>query len=65
MKLTPVLNDCIQTIYGAYAEAEILVLSRYFFIEIPCASTLYFAWESSAVSSQISMYLSIEKLGRQ
>ena len=22
MKLTPVLNDCIQTIYGAYAEAE-------------------------------------------
>ena len=69
IKLTPIFNDCAQTAYAAYAEAakrkERLVISRYFMIEIPSASTLFFAWESSTGASKIGMNLSIEKLGRQ
>ena len=69
IKLTPVFNDCMQTVYAACAEAakrkEMLVLSRYFIIEISSASTLFFAWDSSAGASEINMSLSIEKLGRQ
>lgn len=69
IKLTPIFNDCAQTAYAAYAEAakrkERLVISRYFMIEIPNASTLFFAWESSTGVSKIGMNLSIEKLGRQ
>ena len=69
IRLTPVLNDCAQTIYTGYAEAakrkETLTISRYFIIELSTASTLYFAWDSSADTSEINMSLSIEKLGRQ
>ena len=69
IKLTPVFNDCMHTIYTAYAEAakrkKILVISRYFIIEIPNASRLFFAWDSSESSSKINMNLSIEKLSRQ
>ena len=69
IKLTPILNDDRQTIYTAYAEAanrkEMLVIARYFIIEIPVRSTLFFAWRSSACDSQINMNLSIEKLCRQ
>ncbi len=69
IKLTPIFNDCKQTMYTAYAEAEkrkeILVISRYFIIEIPTGSTLFFAWHSSAGVSKINMNLSIEKLYRQ
>ena len=67
IKLTPIFNDCMQTVYSAYAEAdkrkEMLVISRYFIIEIPSASTLFFEWDSSAGASKINMNLSIEKLG--
>ena len=69
IKLTPIFNDCVQTLYSAYAETskrkEILAISRYFIIEIPSSSTLFFAWDSSAGASKINMNLSIEKLGRQ
>lgn len=69
IKLTPIFNDCVQTVYTVYAEAEkrkeMLVISRYFIIEIPSTSTLFFAWDSSASTSKINMNLSIEKLGRQ
>lgn len=69
IKITPIVNDREQTIYTAYAEAvmrkELLVLSRYFIIEIPTESTLFFAWHSSADISPINMNLSIEKLCRQ
>lgn len=69
IKLTPVFNDCMHTIYTAYAETakrkKILVISRYFIIEIPNASRLFFAWDSSESSSKINMNLSIEKLSRQ
>ncbi|MEY8426738.1 hypothetical protein AALA00_03260 [Lachnospiraceae bacterium 46-15] len=68
IKLTPIFNNCVQKVYSAYAEAEkrkeVLVISRYFIIEIPSASTLFFAWDSSAGVSRINMNLSIEKLGR-
>ena len=69
IKLTPIFNDCVQTAYTTYAEAtkrkKILVISRYFIIKIPSASTLFFAWVSSAGASKINMNLSIEKLSRQ
>ena len=69
IKLTPIFNDCVQTAYGTYAESvkrkEVLVMSRYFLIEIPNPSTLFFAWESSAGVSKINMNMSIEKLCRQ
>lgn len=69
IKLTPIFNDRVQTVYTAYAEAvkrnETLVISRYFIVEIPSSSTLFFAWDSSAGVSKINMNLSIEKLGRQ
>ncbi len=68
IKLTPVFNNCKQTVYGAYAKAstqkEILVVSRYFIIEVPTGSTLFFVWNSSAGASSISVNLSIEKLCR-
>lgn len=69
IKLTPVVNTCEQTIYTAYAETakrrEILSLSRYFIIEVPTCSTLFFAWRSSTGTSPVNMNLSIEKLFRQ
>ncbi len=69
IKLTPVFNDCEQTMYSAYAQTarrkEMLVISRYFIMEIPGTSTLFFAWNSSAGASRINMNLSIEKLCRQ
>lgn len=69
VKITPVFNDCIQTQYGAYAEAarrkELLALSRYFIVEIPASTTLFFEWRSSAGASKINMNVSIQKLCRQ
>lgn len=69
IKLTPIFNDCKQTVYTAYAEAakrkEILTISRYFIIGIQSDSTLLFAWHSSAGVSKINMNLSVEKLCRQ
>ncbi len=69
IKLTPIFNDCMQTAYAAYAEAaarkETLVLSRYFMIEIPIASTLFFTWDSSSGASKVNMNLSILKLSGQ
>ncbi len=68
IKLTPIFNNCIQSIYSAYAEStkrkEMLIISRYFIIEIPSTSKLFFAWDSSAGVSKINMNLSIVKLGR-
>ena len=68
IQITPMLNDCEQMAYAAYAEAakrkETLVLSRYFIMEIPCASMLSFAWRSSECASEINMSLSIVKLCR-
>ncbi len=69
IKLTPIFNDCKQTMYTAYAEAvkrkEMLVIARYFIIEIPTGSRLFFTWHSSAGVSKINMNLSIVKLYRQ
>ncbi len=68
IKLTPIFNDCVHTTYAAYAETtkrkEMLVISRYFIIEISSPSTLFFEWDSSAGASKINMNLSIEKLNR-
>lgn len=68
IKLTPVFNDCRQPVYGSYAEAvrkQRLEISRQFVIEIPEATRLFFAWNSSAGASRINMNLSIIKLCRQ
>lgn len=69
IRLTPIFNDCEQPLYTTYAESskwkEMLVVSRYFIIEIPSVSTLFFAWCSSAGTSGINMNISIEKLCRQ
>ena len=69
ISLTPMLNNCRQTAYAAYAEAAnregILVLSRYFIMEVPVASTLFFLWISSTDDSEIDMNISIEKRCRQ
>ncbi len=68
IKLMPIFNDCKQSIYSAYAEAvrrrELLVLSRYFIVEIPVNTILFFDWHSSAGVSKINLYLSIQKLYR-
>ena len=69
MRLTPNFNDREQTGYAVYAEAakrtETLVISRYFIIEIPSESKLFFMWDSSACDSGVNMNLCIEKLCRQ
>lgn len=69
IKLTPICNECEQTLFTSYAETsrrkEMLAISRYFVMEIPDISTLSFAWHSSAEALEISMNLSIEKLCRQ
>ncbi len=69
IKLTPIVDDCPQWEFAAYAESvkrkEILVISRYFMIKIPSPSILFFAWDASAGVSPVNMNLSIEKLGRQ
>lgn len=69
IEITPIFNECEQTAYTAYAEAdrrkETLALSRYFIVEIPVGTTLFFVWNSSAGASRINMNLSIEKLCRQ
>jgi Collagen triple helix repeat (20 copies). len=69
IKLTPIFNDCLQTVYSACAETskrkETLIISRYFIIEIKSTSTLFFEWDSSAGASIINSNLSITKLGRQ
>lgn len=69
IKLTPIVNDCVQTAYSAYAESDkrnkILAISRYFIVELPDMSTLFFTWDSSEGNCRIDMNLSIEKLGRQ
>ena len=69
MVLTPVLNDEMQTVYSAYADAEkrreTLVITRYFIIKVPDRSTMYFAWHSSSCDSRINMNLTIEKLCRE
>lgn len=69
IKLTPVLNDCWQTLYTVYAEAvkrrEMLTVSRYFILEVLTDSDLCFAWRSSSETSIINMNLSLEKLCRQ
>ena len=68
IKLAPIFNDSVQAVYAAYAEAskrkEMLVLSRYFIVRIPDASTLFFSWASSCVS-KINMNKSIVKLYRE
>ncbi len=69
MALTPVLNDEMQTVYSAYADAEkrreTLVITRYFIIKVPDRSTMYFAWHSSSCDARINMNLTIEKLCRE
>ena len=69
MALTPVLNDEMQTVYSAYADAEKrrepLVITRYFIIKVPDRSTMYFAWHSSSCDARINMNLTIEKLCRE
>lgn len=68
IRLTPIFNGCRQPLYAAWAKTgkqkEVAVLSRYFIIEVPAASRMFFEWRSSAGASKINMYLSIEKLCR-
>lgn len=68
IKLTPVFNDSVQTAYTGYAETagrkETLAIARYFIVEIPRNSTLFFVWDSSAGASKINLNLNIEKLCR-
>lgn len=69
IELTPVLNDCWQPLYTTRAEAvrrrEMLTVSRYFIMEVPTDSTLFFAWRSSVETSLTSVNLTFEKLCRQ
>lgn len=69
IKLTPIFNDCAQTMYTAYAETakrkETLTISRYFIVEVPIKTILLFAWNSSAGTSRVNMNLCVEKLSRQ
>ncbi len=69
IKLTPILNDCEQTIYAGYAESakrrEMLSVSRYFIIEAVGDSMLSFTWCSSECESTVNMNVTIEKLCKQ
>lgn len=69
IKLTPVLNNCELTVFTSCAETvkrrEMVSISRYFIMEVPIASTLLFAWVSSAGEAKVNMNLSIEKLCRE
>lgn len=69
IKITPLFNDGKQTMYSAYAESakrkEMLVIARYFIMEIPAGSRLSFVWHSSEDAVKINMNLSIVKLYRQ
>lgn len=69
VKLIPIWNRHAQTIYTAYAETarrkELLVLERYFIIQIPDNATLFFAWQSTSGGSKINLDLHLEKLCRQ
>lgn len=66
--LTPVFNDCMQSVYAGYATAkkrrETLEISRYFMVEILSTSPLFFTWHSSASTSKINMNITIQKLYR-
>ena len=68
IRLIPIVNNCRQTVYGACAEAlkrrEFMTVSRYYIVEMPCDSTMFFSWHSSAGASKINMNLSIQKLCR-
>lgn len=69
IKLTPIFNNCEQTAYATFAKTarrkEMLVLSRYFIMEISNSSTLFFVWHASTGACKINMNLIIEKLCRQ
>lgn len=69
IKLTPILDNCGQTVFASYAEAakqkKTLAISRYFIIQISSESTLYFMRNSSAGTFKINMNLSIIRLSRQ
>lgn len=69
IELTPVLGDDWQAVYTAYAEAigrrEVLTIARYFIMEVPTDSVLFFAWRSSAETSLINMNVNVEKFCRQ
>ena len=69
IKITPLFNEGRQTLYSAYAESakrkQMLVIARYFIIEIPVGSRLSFVWHSSEDAVKINMNLNIIKLYRQ
>jgi len=69
IKLTPNFNGSEQTEYAMYAEtarrAEAIEMSRYFIVEIPGESSLYFTWDSSEWDSRFRVNLCIEKFCRQ
>lgn len=69
IKLTPNFNGSEQPGYAMYAETakrtETIVMSRYFIMEIPGESPLYFTWDASVWDAGISVDLCIEKLCRQ
>ena len=69
IRLTPNFNGSEQPEYAMYAETAkrtgTIVMSRYFIMEIPGESPLYFTWDSSVWDSGISVDLCIEKLCRQ
>lgn len=69
IKLTPNFNSSEQTKYTMYAETskrtDTIEISRYFIIQIPADSPLYFTWDSSAWDFNLSVNLCIEKLCRQ
>lgn len=68
INLVPVFNDCMQPVYGEYAATkkrmESIELSRYFLVEIPDTSPLFFNWHSSESTCKINMNIIIQKLCR-
>ena len=68
IKFTPVVNNCKQAGYGACVKAskqkQMPVIWRYFIMEVPVRSTLFFSWLSTAGPARADMYLTIEKLYR-
>lgn len=69
VNLVPVFNDCMQPVFAQYVttqkKMESIELSRYFLVEIPDASPLFFTWHSSGSTCKINMNIIVQKLCRE
>lgn len=68
IQITPVFNKQIQSCYAGYSDTkkrnETLWISRYFISKITDSEPLFFQWQSSETTCQLSMNINILRLYR-